>query len=329
VRREKDKMSQRVLLPEAIHPRGMAFLMENGYEIKHGTGIAQEVVAREAEDCDAILTRNAVISEQVMRASGRLKVVAMHGVGVDLIDVTAATRLGIQVVNAKDSNKLAVAEFTIGLIIALSRNFLLYDAELRAGNWKIRHTLGMDLEGRTLGIIGMGAIGSLVANKATLGLGMNVVAYKRDLTGIKPMAGVAYTRDMDEAIGSADFLSLHVPYTPDTKMLIGRRELSIMKPGAYLINTARGEVVDHKALYETLRDKRIAGAALDVFPGEVPDMNDPLLSLDNVILTPHAAAFTEQSVARMSLYAAMGIHEVLSGQAPTRPVNTLMQAVLA
>jgi D-3-phosphoglycerate dehydrogenase len=128
------------------------------------------VVAREVEDCDAILTRNAVISGRVMRASERLRVVAMHGVGVDLIDVQAATRLGIQVVNAKDSNKLAVAEFTIGLIIALSRNVLLYDKELRAGNWKIRQTLGMDLEGRTLGIIGMGAIGSLVAQKAVFSI---------------------------------------------------------------------------------------------------------------------------------------------------------------
>jgi D-3-phosphoglycerate dehydrogenase / 2-oxoglutarate reductase len=322
-------MGQKVLIPEAIHPRGLAFLLENGYEIKQGTGIKEDLVAREVEGCDAILTRNAVISERVMRASERLKVVAMHGVGVDLIDVQAATRLGIQVVNAKDSNKLAVAEFTIGLIIALSRNVLLYDKELRAGNWKIRQTLGMDLEGLTLGIIGMGAIGSLVAHKAVLGLGMKVIAHKRSFTGLTPMAGVVYTQDMDEVIQNADFLSLHVPSTPETKALIGQRELSLMKPGAFLINTARGDIVDNKALYEALRDLKIAGAALDVFPGEVIDRSDPLLALNNVILTPHAAAFTEQSVARMSLYAAAGIHEVLSGGIPTRPVNTVLQAVMA
>lgn len=322
-------MSQKVLIPEAIHPRGLAFLLDKGYEVKQGTGINEDVVAREVEDCDAILTRNAVISEHVMRASGRLKVVAMHGVGVDLIDVQAATRLGIQVVNAKDSNRLAVAEFTIGLIIALSRNVLLYDKELRAGNWKIRQTLGMDLEERTLGIIGMGAIGSLVAHKAIFGLGMRVVAHKRSLAGLTPMAGVIYTQDMDEVIQHADFLSLHVPSTPETKALIGQRELSLMKPGAFLINTARGDVVDNRALYEALLNRKIAGAALDVFPGEVINGSDPLLTLNNVILTPHAAAFTEQSVARMSLYAAAGIHEVLSGQIPTRPVNNLMQAVLA
>jgi D-3-phosphoglycerate dehydrogenase len=322
-------MSQKVLLPEAIHPRGLAFLLDNGYEVKQGTGIKEDLVAREVEGCDAILTRNAVISERVMRASGRLRVVAMHGVGVDLIDVQAATRLGIQVVNAKDSNKLAVAEFTIGLIIALSRNVLLYDKELRAGNWKIRQNLGMDLEDRTLGIIGMGAIGSLVAQKAVLGLNMKVVAHKRSLAGLTPIPGVAYTQDMDEVIGNADFLSLHVPSAPDTKALIGWRELSLMKPGAFLVNTARGDVVDNSALYEALRDGKIAGAALDVFPGEVIHGDDPLLTLSNVILTPHAAAFTEQSVARMSLYAAVGIHEVLSGQIPSRPVNTVLQAVLA
>jgi D-3-phosphoglycerate dehydrogenase len=158
---------------------------------------------------------------------------------------------------------------------------------------------------------------------------MKVIAHKRSLAGLTPMAGVAYTQDMEEVIQSSDFLSLHVPSTPETKALIGLRELNLMKPGSFLINTARGDIVDNQALYEVLRDSKIAGAAIDVFPGEVVDRSDPLLTLNNVILTPHAAAFTEQSVARMSLYAAAGIHEVLSGQIPTRPVNTVMQAVLA
>ncbi len=322
-------MTYRILVPEAIHQRGMAFLLEKGYHIKQGSSPNEDTVAKEVEDCDAILTRNAIISERVMRSSKQLKVVAMHGVGVDLIDVEAATRLGIQVVNAKDSNKLAVAEFTIGLLIALSRNLLLYDKGLRAGNWQIRRTLGTDLEDKTLGIIGMGAIGSLVAQKAVTGLDMNVIAFKRDAKDAPSMPGVTYTSNMDDVLRTADYLSLHIPSTSATQKLIGRRELSLLKPSAFLINTARGEVVDSQALYEALRDKKIAGAALDVFPGEVPDPSDPLLTLDNVILTPHAAAFTEQSVARMSLYAASGIHEVLSGQAPTRPVNRPRQPQMA
>ena len=321
-------MSYSILIPEAIHEKGMTFLLEKGYEIKQGTSPLEDVVEKEICGCDAILVRNAVISEKVMRASGKLKVVAMHGVGVDRIDVDAATRLGIQVVNAKDSNKLAVAEFTIGLLIALSRKFLLYDKELRAGNWQIRRLMGTDLMDKTLGIIGMGAIGSLVAQKAVTGLSMNVIAYKRDIKDAVLMPGVTYTDNMEDVLTSADYLSLHIPYTSNTQKLIGRRELALLKPDAFLINTARGEVVDSEALYEVLRDKKIAGAAIDVFPGEVPDPSDPLLTLDNVILTPHAAAFTEQSLARMALYAASGIHEVLSGQLPTRPVNRLRQPVL-
>lgn len=322
-------MSYKVLVTEAIYPEGMAFLADNGYEVKMGSGIAEDVVIREAEECDAILTRNAVISERVMRASPKLKVVAMHGVGVDLIDVPAATRLGIQVVNARDSNKMTVAEFTIGLMVALSRNILLYDKELRRGNWQIRHTLGMDLEGRTLGIVGMGAIGTLVAKKAVQGFSMRVLAYRRNAAGAPAIEGVRYTQNLDEVLRAADFVSLHVPYTPGTKKMIGAREISLMKPGAFFINTARGEVADSQALYEALRDGRLAGAALDVFPGGKPDQSDPLFTLDNVILTPHAAAFSEQSVSRMSLHAALGVHEVLSGQAPTWPVNAPLQPELA
>lgn len=322
-------MRQTILIPEAIHQTGLTYLLDNGYDVKHGTGKDEQTLIREVKDCAAILTRNAVISERVMRADEQLKVIAMHGVGVNLIDVDAATRLGIQVVNAKGSNQVAVAEFTIGLLIAVSRNILRYDQQLRQGNWNIRLMLGVDLEGMTLGIVGMGAIGTLVAQKAVTGLGMNVIAYKRNLADTVPMQGVRYTDSLDETLQNADYVSLHIPYTAQSKNMIGAHELALMKPTAYLINTARGEVVDAQALYEALRNKQIAGAALDVFPGERLDPADPLLTLDNVILTPHAAAFTDQSVERMSLYAAMGIHEVLSGQTPKRPVNTLRQAVLA
>ena len=316
-------MSYKVLITEEIHRLGTKLLEDNGYEIRMGTGIAEDTLLREIEDCDAILTRNAIIGERVMRASDKLKVIAMHGVGVDSIDVAAATRLGIQVVNAADSNKVSVAEFTIGLILNLAKNIPLYDRGLRGGNWSIRKTIGMDVEGRTLGIVGMGNIGQLVAKKAALGLGMKVIAHKRDLSAAVPMEGVDYTSDLDAVVSAADFLSLHVPGSPSTAGMIGARELALMKPRAYLINTARGEVVDNKALYEALVEHRIAGAAIDVFPGEIPDMDDPLLHLDNVIVTPHTAAFTAQSIAKMSLHSAMGVDEVLSGRTPSWPVNRI------
>lgn len=314
-------MRNKVLLTEEIDKAGKDFLLEHGYEIRMGSGIAEDTVAKEIRGCDAILTRNAVITERIMRASEKLKVISMHGVGVNNIDVAAATRLGIQVTNAAGSNSNSVAEYTIGLLIDLARNIPLYDRELRAGNWGIRRTLGLDVEGKTLGIVGMGSIGALVARKAAFGLGMNVLAFKRHVSDPAPMGHVRVTGDLEEVVRSADFLSLHVPFVPATKGLIGEREFSLMKQGAFLINTARGEVVDSKALYRALTGKKLAGAALDVFDGEIPDMDDPLLHLPNVIVTPHTAAFTGESVARMSLYSAMGVHEVLSGKKPSRPVN--------
>ncbi len=318
---QMNSLGCRILITEEINAQGVQLLKDNGYEIRMGTGISEDTVVREIEDCDAILTRNAIITEKIMLASDRLKVVAMHGVGVDNIDISAATRLGIWVVNAAHSNMVSVAEFTMGLILDLARNILPYDRRLRTGDWNVRRMIGTELAGKTLGVIGMGNIGSLVAKKAAAGFDMKVLAYKRTIAGARPIEGVSYTQDMDEVIRRADFLSLHVPYTPGTAELIGARELSMMKPGAFLINTARGEVVDESALYETLRDKRIAGAAVDVFTGEIPKEDNPLLTLDNIIVTPHAAAFTAQAVANMALHSALGVHEVLSGQEPTWSVN--------
>jgi len=149
-----------------------------------------------------------------------------------------------------------------------------------------------------------------------------VLGYKRH-NAMEAMDHVQITTDLDQVIRSADFLSLHVPSVPATRNMIGTRELSIMKPNSYLINTARGDVVDNDALFLALRERRLAGAAVDVFVGEVPDMDNPLLHLSNIIVTPHTAAFTKESVERMSLFAAIGVDEVLSGKQPTNPVNTV------
>ena len=315
-------MAYRVLLTEEIDPAGRDFLLEQGYEIKMGTGLQEEDIIRDLADCDAVLTRNGHITERVMRSAPRLKAVSMHGVGVDIIDVDAATRLGIQVTNAAGSNRTAVAEFTIGLMIDLARNVFLYDRELRGGNWQVRRTLGCNLEGKTLGVIGMGSIGSLVAEKASAGLGMHVIGYRRHVPA-HPPEGIEVTDDLGRALRASDFVSLHVPSTPSTKKLIGEREIAQMKHGAFLVNTARGDIIDTEALADALRSGRLSGAAIDVFEGEIPAKDNPLLSLPNVIVTPHAAAFSRETIARMSLLSAKGIDEVLSGKELTSPVNRL------
>lgn len=312
-------MPDRVLLTEEIDPAGKVYLLNRGYEVIMGTGISEETVLKEASGCDAILTRNAKISARLMAALPSLKVVAQHGVGVDSIDIQAATRLGVQVTNAPGSNSLSVAEFTIGLMIALSRNLLQYDRGLREGNWNIRRSLGSDLQGKTLGVVGMGNIGRLVARKAACGFDMKVIGYRRHPGEQTDYAEI--TNNLGKVLGSADFVSLHVPSAADTKKMIGAAEFDMMKPGTFFINTARGDVVDHGALVSALRSGKLSGAAVDVFEGEIPERDDPLLHMDNVIVTPHAAAFSRESLERMALFAAMGVDEVLSGRNPSFPVN--------
>lgn len=311
----------KVLVTEPIHKKGIEFLKENGFEVLMGTGFEEQTVLREAADCDGILTRNGRITENVMRACPKLKVISMHGVGVDCIDVAAATGLGIQVTNAAESNQTSVAEYTIGLILMLAKQSITYNNGLKSGDMDVRKLFGSDVSGKTLGIIGMGNIGTQTANMAAHGLNMKVIGYNRHIQKKQTTDFGVLTNSMEEVISSADFLSLHLPGTASTKHLIGKRELLLMKPNAFLINTGRGEVIDEAALIEVLQNKKIKGAALDVFEGNLPKQENPLLSMDNVIVTPHTAAFTMEALERMAYQAALGITEVLKNRPVTYAVN--------
>lgn len=316
-------MSFKVLLPQDMDIAGKNLLKENNIEIVMGKGNDEKNVINDIKDCDAVITRNAIIGKSVIDAAKNLKVIAKHGVGVDMIDVDYATEKHIAVVNAGDSNKLSVAEYTIGLILSLAKNYVIYDKELRKGNWDIRKVKGMDVEGKTLGLIGYGKIAKLVAKKAHFGLDMNVKVYRRNLKEDYEENEISFYKDIKDVIKESDFLSLHIPYTKETKQMIGKEELSLMKESAFLINTARGEVVDNKYLYEALKNKKIAGAAIDVFDNEMPDSSDPLFQLENVIVTPHCAAFSMEGMERMSYQSAQGIIEVLLNKKVTYPVNNI------
>lgn len=313
-------VSYKVLITENIYEEGKEYLRSRGYEIKMASNISENVLVEEVKDCDAILVRMANITENIMKSGKRLKVISKFGVGVDNIDVKAASSLGIRVTNSPESNKNSVAEYTMGLILGLAKKLVIYDRELRGGNFQIRKHFGMDIEGKTLGIIGVGNIGKLVALKASKGFGMKVIGFKRN-TASSQIDGMELTEDLDYVLKNSDFVSLHVPLTEETKGMIGKRELSLMKSEAFLINTARGEVVDEDALLEVLLKNKIAGAAVDVFKGEVPSKDNPLFKLENVIVTPHTAAHTEEAGIRMSVQPAIGIDEVLSGREPSWPVN--------
>ncbi len=316
-------MAFKVLIPQDITAAGKDYLLEKGYEIKMGTGITPEAIAKDVEDCDAILARTAPFTTEVIKAGKKLKVIGRHGIGVDNIDVETCTEQGIYVTYAPQSNANSVAEHVIGFMLALARNLVKIDKEFRAGDFEIRNRLkGMDLEGKVLGLVGLGRIGTLVAKKAALGLGMKVIGYDAFLTADKVAPEIEFVDNIDTIFKNSDFVSLHMPATKETKGSVGKEQFEMMKSTACFINCARGEVVNEAELIEALQNKVIASAALDVFEQEPPATDNPLFALDNVIVTPHNAALTQESMDRMGLHAAIGIDEALSGKKPTWAVNS-------
>ncbi len=311
-----------VLIPQDIAAEGKKYLTDRGYEIRMGSGASIEAIKADVVDCDAILARTAPFPKEVIEAGKKLKVIARHGVGVDNIDCAAAAERGIWVTNAPESNSGSVAEYAVGMLIALARDSVRCDAAARAGDWEYRNRAKRcDLEGKTLGIVGAGRIGSLVARKARFGLDMKILAYDPFVKSVRDVPDAEIVTDIEYVFKNADFISLHLPALAETKKIVDRKLLGLMKPSAYLVNAARGEVVNEEDIYEFLKSGRIAGAGLDVLDPEPPRSDNPLLSLQNVILSPHTAALTAEATLRMALHAARCIDEVLSGKAPSWPVN--------
>ncbi|MCR1898741.1 hydroxyacid dehydrogenase [Irregularibacter muris] len=315
-------MAYKVLIPQDIAKEGKQYLIDRGYEIMMGSGITVEDIKKDVKDCDAILARTASFPREVFEAGKKLKVIARHGVAYDNVDIDAATDLGIYVTNAPLSNANSVAEQAIGFIIALAKNTVFCDKELRKGNFEIRNQLhGIELEGKILGLIGLGKIGNAVAQKSTYGLGMKVIAYDPYVKQENVDSYIKLVEDLDEIFKNADFISLHLPLTDKTRRMVGREKLQMMKTTAYLINTSRGNVVNEKELIVALKEGQLAGAGLDVYEQEPPENNNELFSLDNVVVTPHNSSHTKEATQRMAIHAAMGIDEVLSGEIPSWPVN--------
>lgn len=226
--------------------------------------------------------------------------------------------LKIQVTNTPMANANTVAEHAIAFMIALSKKMLVFDRELRKGNYKIRNTLhGIDLEEKILGVIGLGRIGKLVASKAKNGFNMKIIGYDPYIKEDNLITNIELTSQWDYIFKKADFLSIHVPLNDKTRGIIGKKEFEMMKKTAFLINVARGGIVKEDELIDAIKEDKIAGAALDVYEKEPPLNDNPLLDLGNVILSPHNAALTKESAERMSLHAAISITEVLSGKKPS------------
>jgi D-3-phosphoglycerate dehydrogenase len=285
------------------------------------TGLSEDELVDVIGEYDALVVRSGTkVVARVIEAAKRLQVIGRAGVGVDNIDVNAATERGILVVNAPDGNTVAAAEHTVALLMSLARNIPQADASLRERRWERSRLMGIEVAGKTLGVVGLGRIGRQVARRGR-GLGMRVLAHDPyTSSGVASTVGADLRDRLDEVLAEADFLSVHVPLSPTTRGLIGARELAAMKPSAYVINVARGGIVEEDALAESLSEGRLAGAALDVFEDE-PPFESPLLDLPNVVVTPHLGASTREAQVAVSVDVAHQIVDILAGKPAAHPVN--------
>jgi len=309
-----------VLLYEPIHQKALEVL-KAGAEVRMAASLEEDALLGQVADVDGIIIRaNGRISRRLMQAAPRLKVVARHGVGVEAIDRQAAAERGITVVNTPAANDESVAEQCVAFMIVLAKRILESDRALRAGDWQARYRLiGAEVQGKTLGLVGFGKIGQRVAAICRNGLGMPILYHDVVAYAQAERALGARRVPLDELLQESDFVSLHLPLLPATEALIGEAALRRMKPSAFLINTARGPVVDQAALVRALREKWIAGAGLDVYDPEPLPPDSPLLQMDNVVLSPHMASHTDEALLRMAMVVT-DVLAVIEGRAPESPV---------
>ncbi len=313
----------KVLLVDPIASEGVELLKKEGFNVKLLTDRSIEALKKEIVNVDAILVRTTLISEEVISRVTKLKIIARHGVGVDNIDIQAATERGIYVTNTPTANNISVSEHIIGFMIAMAKHMRKADIALREGSFQVRSEyISTELNGKTLGIIGLGKIGCQVGRIANNGLGMRVIGYDPYINKDR-IESIEITKDWNRIFKDADFISLNVPLVEETEGLLGMPEFRMMKKTAYLINCARGQVVKEKDLILALQQRLIAGAALDVFEKEPPSVDNPLFRMDNVIVTPHMAAHSEDSLIKMATHAASEIIRVLNQQEPEWPVNKI------
>jgi phosphoglycerate dehydrogenase-like enzyme len=303
----------RIVITERIHESGIDFLRENDvdFELLYKTKRSLEAAIAEA---DGIVVRLAKITEDLLKIGkeNKLKVIAKHGIGVDNINVEAAKRLGIRVVYTPGVMANAVAEFTLGAILLLAKNYVKYDSEVRKGGWKIRYYAdNLEIKGKTIGLIGYGHIGKMVAKLAN-SFGARVIVCD---PYVKVQEEHVKQVDLDTIFKGSDFISVHVPLTKKTYHMIGRKELELAD-GVYIINTARGGIVDEAALCAAVEKGRVAGAILDTTEQEPITLDNPILKCKNVILTAHTAGIADIAQVEESLLACKQVLQVLKGEEP-------------
>jgi len=307
---------------------GRDYLISKGYVIVDGSGMTEENIINDIADCDAMIVRLSKVTDKIFDAAPKLKVIARHGAGYDGVDLESARKHNVLVLNAPGANSMSVSELTIFYMLYCSRNFKLVQKTYIDDYYYAKmKTKKNELNGKTLGLIGTGNIGTLVAEKAALGFGMNVIAYDPFAKKENLPEYIKLIEDRNKIFTDSDYVSLHVPATKDTVNSVGAKEFELMKETAFLINTSRGSIVDESALYNALLNKQIAGAALDVLKEEPADKNNPLLYMDNVLTAPHIGAATEEATIRSSLHCAIGIDDFLASRTPQYVVPELRDMI--
>ena len=311
----------KVFLYEDMHEAGKAILREKA-EILFATSLEESSLIKEVKEVDGIIVRaNGKVTRKLIEAAPKLKVIGRHGVGMENIDLEAATEKGIWAVNTPDANDLSVAEHFFGLALILSKMLNKADVALREGRFEVRYQyIGKELHGKTLGILGFGRIGRAIGRIGHNGFNMKILYYDAIRYEEVEKEIKAKKVSLEEVLSQSDYISINLPMLPETKGLLKEREFNLMKPSAYIINLARGPIWDEKALYAVLKERKIAGAGSDVYEVEPATKEHPLFKLENFIGTPHMAAHTDEALRRMS-FVAEDVIRVLDGKAPLHPVN--------
>jgi D-3-phosphoglycerate dehydrogenase len=309
----------RILVAETIAHEGID-LLRGRHEVDVQTGLSHADLVSAISKYDALLVRSQVqVDAEVIGAGSRLVVIGRAGVGVDNVDVDAATRAGITVVNAPTGNTIAAAEHTLALLLGLARRVAAADASMRRGEWQRARFQGVELRGKTIGIVGLGKIGLAIADRAR-GLEMTVLGHDPYVTADQAALRGVELVDLDALLARSDVVTVHVPLTRATRGLIGRAAIAKMKPGAFVLNVARGGILDEAAIAEALRDGRLGGAGVDVFEAE-PPTGSPLLDAPNTLLTPHLGASTAEAQVAVAIEVAAQVLEVLDGRPARAAVN--------
>jgi D-3-phosphoglycerate dehydrogenase len=316
----------RVLVTENIAERGLELMRSAGHEVDVRLGLGEDELVEAVQGAHALVIRSATrVTERVLEAATELVVVGRAGIGLDNVDLEAATRRGVMVVNAPESNVLSAAEHTLALLLAQARNVPQAHASLVSGAWERSRFEGVELHGKTLGIVGLGRVGALVAQRA-LAFGMRLLAYDPYVAPDRARRMNVRLVSLEELVAESDFLTVHLPRTPETMGLIGRELLAKAKPGLRIVNTARGGIVDEDALYEAIVSGQVAGAALDVFSSEPPP-HLPLFDLAQVVVTPHLGASTVEAQDKAGLTIAEQINLALAGEFVPFAVNVAAREV--